>query len=256
MLSSFLLRSARIIFPHRPNPNLVSLRYNSSSSKPPPGEGDDDDDDDMFDLSNFEMEELVEDDENLDPDDLSNISKDTPQEIAAEIVDRLLHSTPDSQPPVKPDIIPYLTPHTISVLRASRITRNAVYEAVPFDYVHPITRKVIAYLQLKQLGLSESAEEAVKVLAGKQRVHGDLIKVVANKFPTKEENQMLAVSRLDRLVRAAKEAVGEEVEGRKLESWDDVKGEVGRQAGEDILEAGSLSVLLGGNAVVEDHARL
>eukprot|EP00177_Eucheuma_denticulatum_P007947 GFKZ01014465.1.p1 GENE.GFKZ01014465.1~~GFKZ01014465.1.p1 ORF type:complete len:275 (-),score=51.60 GFKZ01014465.1:189-1013(-) len=207
----------------------------------------DDEEDDAFGLSGFDLGDIDDVDDDPSLQDAPETDEGLTPELAAEMVQRMVRSATRSlmdQSPRKGEILTAITPHTISVLRASRICTNSVHAALSDVYVLPVTKKVNTVLHVSELKLSNPAAEALKQLAG-PRVHGEEIRFSANKFPSREENQALIVSQLDRLVREAKYAVGEEVDLKKLESWDEIKEEVTRQAGEDIIEAGGLSLLIG-----------
>lgn len=220
-----------------------STGVNSSSND---GESDDGEDD-AFGLSSFDLGDMDDADLDASLQDEPVTDESLTPELASEMVQRMVKSAARSlldQSPRKGEILTAITPHTISVLRASRICTNSIYAALSDVHVLPITKKVNTVLHVSELKLSNPAVEALKQLAG-PRVHGEEIRFSANKFPSREENQALIVSQLDRLVREAKNSVGEEVDLRRLESWDEIKEEVTRQAGEDIIEAGGLSLLIG-----------
>lgn len=206
-----------------------------------------DEEDDQFGLSGFELDDIEDDDAEAALNDLSEAGEDITPELASEMVARMVKTASRSLADkvlAKGDILSAISPHTISVLRASRISTNSVQAALSNIYVPPITKKVVAQINIPELNLTKPAEEALKYLAG-PRLHGDVIKFSANKFPSRAENQTFIVSQLDRLVLAAKTAVGDIADTAPLESWEEVVEEVKRQAAEDILEAGGLSLLIG-----------
>lgn len=202
----------------------------------PPGDGDDDEYDefgmDAFGDADFEEEEQVPvvdkpiDDEEMTP------------EMADELVERMVAAATASRTAVPSGAseVPHLTPHVISILRAARITTNEVIGAgvEPLDY--PISRKVVAELDLanESLALSPEARAALVVLAG-TRYNSDtsIVKVVGHKYSTSEENQAYVVARMEQLVREARRCVGEQVDNNPIASWDQVVQEVVRQTGKD-----------------------
>lgn len=202
---------------------------------------------DEFGLSGFDIKFDEAEDLESKLEDLTEATEEVTPELASKLVAKMVESASRSlteKSPAKGDVISAITPHTISVLRASRISTNAVQASGSDMYRYPITNKVSAQINIEDLGLSRSAEEALKYLSG-PRVRGDVVKFSANKFPSQAENHAYAVSLIDRLVVAAKSAVGETVDSTALETWEDVVEEVKRQAGEEVVEAGSVSLLLG-----------
>lgn len=172
-------------------------------------------------------------------------------ELTSDLVSRMVsHLSRDDQLS-QVDILPHVSPHTIAVLRAARICTNSVVAstAAASDSMYPINRRVVAHLDIAALGLSPPATEAVRLLAGHQRLQhrGRFVKVSCDKFPTKVENRTYVVSRLHSLVKQAKLAVGEEVDETPLENWDEVVADVEQQAADEVREAGSVQNLLGQN---------
>ena len=150
-------------------------------------------------------------------------------EMATELVERMVAAatatrSAEGRAPLRDGI----TAHTISVLRASRITTNEVLCPGATDEDYPINRKVVAELDVASLGLSPPAEVALQGIAGSRWTDGR-VRLACYRLASSEENQAVAVARLEHLVRAAKGAVGEVVDERALASWDEVREEVGRQ---------------------------
>lgn len=204
--------------------------------------------DDFEDEMSFN-EEIEEEEEvpTLELDDTIDESEMTP-EIASDLVERMVAAA-TSMPKagsgggmIASGISDGITAHTIQVLHAARLTTNEVLSpgSVPEDY--PINRKVVAHLDLDRLqGLSIAAKEAMIGISGK-RYNGtdNKIKIVANRFRTSEENQAFAVSTMEKLVRTAKQAVGESVSEEKLESWEDVQAVVKKQLEGEYVEVDAL----------------
>lgn len=206
-----------------------------------------DEEEDQFGLSGFELDNIEDEDPDATLNDLVDADEEITPELASEVVARMVKKAARSltdKTPAKGVILTAISPHTISVLRASRIATNSVQAALSDIYVPPITKKVVAQINIAELNLTKPAEEVIKYLAG-PRLHGNAIKLSANRFPSRAENQTFIVSQLDRLVLAAKTAVGDMADTTPLESWEEIVEEVHRQAAEDILEAGGLSLLLG-----------
>lgn len=170
-------------------------------------------------------------------------------EIASDLVNRMVNATArnlEKRMSVRESVLPSITPHTISVLRASRICTNVVHASSSDAVPYPIEKRVTAELHVDRLGLSASACAALLELSGPRvRENGTWIKLSCDKFPTKEENRAYIVSRLHLLVSAAQNAVGQSVDLTPLNTWDDVVREVERQAAEEIDEAGSVQRVLG-----------
>eukprot|EP00171_Calliarthron_tuberculosum_P020862 IDg20862t1 len=183
----------------------------------------------------------------LNVDEAPEESGEITPELASELVTRMVASViekPPGGPQMSRTAITRITPHTVEVLRASRITTNEVVSpGADFDD-YPINRKVVAEIDLTRLNLSTPAAEALRILAG-PRYKGDHVIIGCDSFRTSEENQALAVSRIDGLVRAAKEAVGDKVDVREFGSWDEVVQEVSSQSGNDERENANLNFLLG-----------
>lgn len=209
----------------------------------PEAEGDDDFEDEMSFNEEVEVEEELP---SLEVDDTVSDESELTPEIASDLVERMVAAV-TSMPKAGGDggmiatgISDGITAHTIRVLRAARLSTNEVLSpgSVPEDY--PINRKVVAHLDLARLeGLSVAAKEAMIAISGNRyKRSDDRIKIVANRFRTSEENQAFAVSTMEKLVRTAKQAVGETIpqdEEKKLESWDEVQAEVKKQLqGEDV----------------------
>lgn len=228
----------------------------------PAGDADDEDIDDGFGMDDF----LVADDE-ADDDLHSRMQKlegrasssasdpgdaMATAELTSDLVNRMVsHLTRDDQLS-QGDILPHVSPHTIAVLRAARICTNSVMASLAAastssDAMYPINRRVVAHLDIDALDLSPPASEAVRLLAGPQRMQqgGRFVKVSCDKFPTKVENRTYIVSRLHALVKQAKLAVGEEVDETPLNNWEDVVAQVEQQAEDEVREAGSVQNLLG-----------
>lgn len=195
-------------------------------------------------LHNVDIEE--EDSTNVTIEDLTD-SEDVTPELASDLVSRMVSASARSfaeRNSIDGQILNAITPHTVSVLRASRICTNQVFAASSETYVYPIEKRVTAELLPERLNLSAPALEALRILSG-PRDHGDYIKLSFDRYPTKEENRAFIVTKLDRLVSAAKLAVGDTVNTTPLNSWEEVTQEVQRQAVEELAEAGSLEKVLG-----------
>lgn len=206
-----------------------------------------DEEEDQFGLSGLELDDIDGEDPEAALNELSGAGEDVTPELASEMVARMVKTASRSLTGkvfAKGDILSAISPHTISVLRASRVATNSIHAALSDVLVPPITKKVVAQISIAELNLTKPAEEALKYLAG-PRLYGDVIRFSANRFPSRTENQTFIVSQLDRLVLAAKTAVGDTADTTPLESWEEVVEEVKRQAAEDILEAGGLSLLVG-----------
>lgn len=201
---------------------------------------------DEFELEGFSADVEEEEEEEVTLEDLESSQAETTPELASELVAKMVESATRSRAAAaatKADILSAISPHTISVLRASRIAVNAVQAAGSEQYVYPITKKVTAKVNLPDLNLSKPAEEVLKSIAG-PRVHGSVVKFSSEKFPSQAENQAHIVSQIDRLVAAAKLAVGEAVDTTPLGGWDEITAEVETQAASEISEAGGVSLLL------------
>lgn len=207
-------------------------------------------------VDEFGMEDFLTTvaDENDKPDmemmlnDMQDKQETTP-EIASELVARMVDATAralEKQRSVHGNVLSALTPHTISVMRASRICTNVIHASNSSMMEYPIEKRVTAELHVNRLDLSLPAREALVQLSGPRvRDNGAWIKLSCDKFPTKEENRAYIVTRLHLLVSAAKNAVGESVNLTPLETWDDVVREVERQAADEIGEGGSVQRVLG-----------
>lgn len=234
----------------------------SSSTSTTTQSEDDDDIDDGFGMDDFLVADDADDaaDDDLQSRlhklegqaDASATDADDPMataELTSDLVSRMVsHLSRDDQLS-QIDILPYVSPHTITVLRAVRICTNSVVAstAAASDSMYPINRRVVAHLDIAALGLSPPASEAVRLLAGHQRLQGRgmFVKVSCDKFPTKVENRTYIVSRLHSLVKQAKLAVGEEVDETPLKNWEEVVARVEQQAADEVREAGSVQNLLG-----------
>jgi hypothetical protein len=113
---------------------------------------------------------------------------------------------------------PPLTAETVAVLRCARIETNRV---VSSGGSTRIERKVVGRADLAQLGLGRLATAAVEEIAG-TRCKGGVLTVVGDRFASSEENVAWVVGQLGLVVREARRAVGEDVDGRVLESWEEV----------------------------------
>lgn len=207
--------------------------------------------DDDFGMDDF-VTTVHEEDENLDVEAMLNNLQDKPDatpEIASELVARMVDATAralEKKTSVHGNVLSAFTPHTISVLRASRICTNTVHASLSSMIKYPIEKRVTAELYLDKLDLSAPAREVLLQLSGPRvRENGAWVKLSCDKFPTKEENRAYIVTKLDLLVSAAKNAVGQSVNLAPLETWDDVVREVERQATDEIEEAGSVQRVLG-----------
>lgn len=264
-----------------------------SDSKP---EEESEDDGGMFGMDDFMTADTAE----INEEPIEDISKTltdleaqddniTP-EMASELVSKIVQSastslsstslagsamTSSSSPSASPLVLPHISAHTISVLKACRIESNHVMASATSlnEYVYPIARKVVGYLDMSLIELSKPARKALVILAGKQRIdyqrvplkrrstwlepferidfekeadedanfadRDDInIKVSCNKFPTRQENKAWVISRLHYLVAEAKKAVGEPVDDKPLAEWSDIEAEVKTQASEQVEQVG------------------
>lgn len=317
MLSRLLcrshLRSIRILAteyrPKSPPPKglltpttWTSNRYLASSTssgddskgKPPTT---DKPDDDMFGMDDF-VTSSVEDEkqpEDAEADMLQKLSdlekanakvENLTPEMASELVSRIVSGTTTTSEKIlsssyKQNILPFISSHTISVLRAARLASNYVYSSASSEdeyKTYPICRRVVGHLDISLLSLSEPAKQALILLAGKQRIHRERkwdsnvphyeqrqrndddddddvdnngnvrIKISCDRFPAREENKAWIVCRMHELVKEAKVAVGDfsEDDDVPLKDWNEVVKEVEKQAHEEIqLVGGSVEKLLG-----------
>ena len=214
---------------------------NSSSKGPDDGEVDELDE---FGFS-FAPDEQ-EDEAALKLEQLSSVPEDITPELASELVSRMVAATKKGA--IGADdagkvILDALTPHTISVLRASRVVTNDVFAPGADVDSYPIIKKVTAVVNVPKLNLSAPANAALKALAG-SRCKDEFVKIGCNKFGTSAENQAYAISKLDLLVRRAKEAVADPVDLRRLETWKDVEEEVQCQLKNDDLNSDEINFLL------------
>lgn len=210
------------------------------------------DDEDGFGMEDFVThEEEEEPEETVDVEETMNQLEGTEvtPEIASELVSRMVDATARSlerRNSIHGNILTSLTPHSISVLRASRICTNTVHAAGTEVHKYPIEKRVTAELQTDLLDLTDPAREALYVLSGPRvKARGKLIRLSCDRFPSKDENRAYIVTRLHCLVEEAKLAVGQTVDLSPLDSWDDVVREVEQQAGDEIEEAGSVQRVLG-----------
>ena len=204
-------------------------------------------DEDEFGIEGFEL------DEDLGDEELSKVlekvadGQEVSEDLASDLVERMVKATTTrlaERNDARTNILSALTPHTLSVLRASRITTNKVIEAGGYHDPNVLNKKVTAELHIDQLGLSRPAQAALEYLAG-PRLREGYVKISCHKYPSMQENRTRIVTQMDRLVAAAKEAVGESVDQTPLESWDAVRKEVEIQAKDDIEEAGDLGYVVG-----------
>lgn len=209
--------------------------------------GQEDEEEDQFGLSGFDMDVSADDELDATLKEVTESSADVTPELASELVQKMVESATrslaESAAP-KADILPAITRHTVAVMRASRIATNSVQAATAESMDYPIVKKVTGHVNIANLQLSRPAEEALKTIAG-PRLRDSIVKISSEKYPSKAENQLHIVSQIDRLVAAAKHAVGDYVDIRPLESWSDIVGEVELQAADEIIEAGNVSLLLG-----------
>lgn len=205
--------------------------------------------DDTFDLDDFLVheEEVTPSVEDVQKEIDGTPESELSDELASELVDRMVAATKlTPQGRRRPNILNEITPHTVSVLRASRIVTYTVTASGTNIFTYPIERRVKAELWVDQLNLSAPAREALLILAGRRvQQGGSWIKLSYDRFPTKDENRAYIVTLLDRLVAAAKNAVGEEVDRTCLNEWRDVVEEVRRQAASEIEDVGGIENLLG-----------
>lgn len=224
----------------------MSAGGKEGSGSSPSKEGGDDDNENDFAMDDFGAPDELDDDIDTTLKKLEDNDEDVTPELASDLVARMVEATTRkfNERNDMGIIISNITPHTISALRASRISTNEIRAAGSELYSLPIEKKVTAELHIDLLNLSKSAREALELLAG-PRLCGSYVKISCSQYPSKEENRAHIISQIDRLVSAAKVSVGEEVELTPLENWEDVAGEVEKQASDEVKEAGSLSLLLG-----------
>lgn len=204
---------------------------------------------DDFGLDNF----LVHDEQPTDSVEIvqekieNTPDSDLSDSLASELVERMVAATKSAlQSPMRRNMLTEITPHTISVLRASRIITHTVQASGTDIFKYPIEKRVKAQLRVGQLDLSPPAREALLLLAGPRvKENGTWIKLSCDRFPTKGENRTYVITLLDRLVAAAKSAVGDHVDRTPLSHWNDVVAEVRQQAQEEINEAGSIEKVVG-----------
>lgn len=212
----------------------------------PTDAGDDAEEDDEFSMEGFETLENEPEDLESVVEALSNETEDITPELASDLVSKMVEAAKKTidKPRHGGNIISHISPHTVSVLRASRITTNHI-KAAGSDYLpHAIEKRVSAEVNVDLLNLSQTAHEALRILSG-PRWKGSYIKLSCSDYPSMEENRTHIVSQIDRLIAGAKNAVGEEVDTLPLRNWSDVVQEVNRQAKEEIEETGDVSLLVG-----------
>lgn len=218
-----------------------------NSDDKPPKQQEEEIDEDEFGMEGFEL------DEDIDDEELSQVlekvadGQEVSEELASDLVERMVKAATTrlaERNDSRTNILSALTPHTLFVLRASRITTNRVIEAGSYYTPHILDNKVTAELHIDQLELSRPAQAALEYLAG-PRLREGYVKISCNKYPSMQENRARIVTQMDKLVAAAKEAVGENVDQTPLETWDAVRNEVEIQAKEDIEEAGDLGYVIG-----------
>lgn len=205
---------------------------------------------DGFGLDDFlehEEEDVSDSAESLQKKLESTPKSELDESLALEMVDRMVAATKASlEAPVRRDMMAAISPHTISVLRASRIITHTVQAAGTDTFKYPIEKRVKAQLWVDQLELSPPAREALLMLSERRvKEEGAWIKLSYDRFPTMEENRAHVVTLLDRLVAAAKTAVGDHVDRTPLANWDDVVETARQQAQEEIKEAGTIERVLG-----------
>ncbi|KAI0564733.1 Ribosomal protein S24/S35 [Gracilaria domingensis] len=200
---------------------------------------------DEFGMEGFEVIDETEDE--ADPvDQATSMEEDdiTP-ELASDLVARMVEATTRRMTErTSASLLPVITPHTISCLRATRISTNKIRTSLPEPQTYPIEKKVTAEISIDSLSLSRPAAEALRLLSGPRLKEG-LVRIGCNRFPSLEENRAHIVTQVDRLVAAAKTAVGESLDLTPLRSWDEIREEVEKTATEEIQEAGSVQLVLG-----------
>lgn len=197
-------------------------------ANPPAGDFEDEFEDMSFDIAATEEAPLQVD---VSPE----TDEDLTPALASEMVARMVAaatSSPTGPAGLPSGVLPSITPHMVSVLRASRIQTNEVFAPGADDADYPINRKVVAVIDVARLGLSAPAADALRILAGARYKDGS-VKVACSRFGTSAENQAFAVGRVETLVRAAREACGDPVDARELGSWEEITDEVVKQLGDD-----------------------
>ncbi|CAN8063903.1 unnamed protein product [Agarophyton chilense] len=195
----------------------------------------------------FEGFEIVDETEDADPVDqaINMDDEDITPELASDLVARMVEATTRKVTErASASLLPFITPHTISCLRATRISTNKIHTAMPEPYSYPIEKKVTAEINVSSLNLSAPAAEALRVLCGPRWKEG-LVRIGCNRFPSLEENRAHIVTQIDKLVATARACVGESLDLRPLRSWDEIKEEVGKIATDEVQEAGDIRHVLG-----------
>jgi Mitochondrial ribosomal subunit protein len=123
---------------------------------------------------------------------------------------------------------PPLTVDDLNVLRHARIETNHI---VSVGGERRIERKAVGRVDLKALGLGRLAVAAVEEIAG-PRCRDGMLRIVGDRYRSSEENVAWVASQLGKVVREAKNAVGDDVNDTVLETWDEVLG-AARSAVED-----------------------
>jgi len=182
---------------------------NNNNNSPP---SDHDDDFDSFEFEDLdETEVIVKETQDLSKDAITPL-------MASEIVDKLVESTTKKYSTGSAftnfDFSKVrITTNLLYVLSALRVGTYTVYAHTNTLSRNPEEKKVVGYLSLKELGLSMLAQEALKKIAGvRYKVERDEVIVVYNKYGSLLENKLQVLYLMERLVRYAKEAVGEKVE--------------------------------------------
>lgn len=230
------------------DPRQTQKGHDGGEGRGRDGDDDGDDDADGFGLEDFVTHDISEDtsvEEIVEKLDDKELTPELATDVVARMVDAQTRSL-QARTSISGKVLASITPHTVSVLRASRISTNTVHASGTGFERYPIERRVTATLSVPQLALSEPARHALLILSGPRLRDDDCsIYISCDRYPSKEENHAYVVTRLHRLVLEAKAAVGESVDLTPLDGWDDVVREVQRQATKEVEEAGGVYQALG-----------
>ncbi|PXF46366.1 hypothetical protein BWQ96_03865 [Gracilariopsis chorda] len=205
-----------------------------------------DESEEEFGIDGFEiLNEIEEEDVEATLEKVQTEEEDITPELASELVARMVEATTRRMSErTSASLLSCITPHTITCLRASRISTNTIQAAGSDLFKHPIEKKVTAEINIDSLNLSRPARAALEILSG-PRLRDNLVHIGCNRFPSLEENRAHIVTQIDRLVAGAKTAVGENLDLRPLHSWDEIRREVNEIASEEVHEAGGIHFVLG-----------
>jgi Mitochondrial ribosomal subunit protein len=149
---------------------------------------------------------------------------------------------------------PPMTAHTLSVVRAARITTHSVIAAAGSKHRYPISAKVTARVDIGLLRLSRLARAALEEIAG-PRLVGNILTINVQKYATSAENEAHAVAVMGRALAEARLAVGETIDDAPLDSWDGVIAAVKQQTARDSEEVRAMvDYLRAGSTTPGPHA--